>query len=572
MRLTSAGAARSDDSAAGGGEQFERPAVPTPNSLWRSQAARGGRQFANALTALRIFVTVPLVLLAISDSAPDRLWAAGLLAFAGLTDGLDGAVARRFGITSALGAFLDPLADKFVIDGCIVAMVLHASFPLSLAAVLLGRDLIVTAMRVWGGASRPNLRPGLAAKAKTCVLYAGLFGLLVGGATPAIVGQISWVLVWSAAVLSLISGAGYAQRLMRRSRVSPSFVLYLIVPRPRPLFSAGKMAFFIFGSLVALSAGYRLQSLRVWLLAFVCYELILGQGRYLLNDLAGAGSDAHFLRGARNRCPTAGSGVWLIAAFAALRTCAAVVVLYFASGTAAALLAVFAIALQLAYELLKPSRLPARGLSLFLIVGAGYGQRALAGLVAVDGFALGSLVGALTFTWAAGLGSLFLSVCWQHQGQYYLVQRKLSPALLHRYKPGVLALYSSRLVRGERAGERLPRVLLYGLALTAALFAYLGTGDATVRAITACGYLVCVALGAFAVPAAARRGRGMLTATVPALICGASATVLALEARIAYPLPFLLVAIAFLSYLLLTSGTARDLLMDGATETDPAAA
>jgi len=78
--------------------------------------------------------------------------AAGLLfAAAGITDSLDGYLARRLGQTSRLGAFLDPVADKLIVAVALVLLVSKDTRPLIAltAAVIIGREITISALREW---------------------------------------------------------------------------------------------------------------------------------------------------------------------------------------------------------------------------------------------------------------------------------------------------------------------------------------------------------------------------------------------------------------------------------------
>jgi CDP-diacylglycerol--glycerol-3-phosphate 3-phosphatidyltransferase len=105
----------------------------------------------NTLTWLRIYA-IPLV--AVLFYLPYR-WgdpAAGLLfAAAGITDSLDGYLARRLGQTSRLGAFLDPVADKLIVAVALVLLVSKDPRPLIAltAAVIIGREITISALREW---------------------------------------------------------------------------------------------------------------------------------------------------------------------------------------------------------------------------------------------------------------------------------------------------------------------------------------------------------------------------------------------------------------------------------------
>ncbi|MGI8550256.1 MAG: CDP-diacylglycerol--glycerol-3-phosphate 3-phosphatidyltransferase [Dehalococcoidia bacterium] len=167
---------------------------------------------ANLLTALRLALAVPVAVLILLDSSTAWLAAAVLFAVAGVTDLLDGYVARRWGAVSALGGFLDPLADKCVIDGALIALALHGAFPSALAGLFIARDLVVTLLRLMGKRETALFSPGHMAKGKTCALYLGVGGVILGrhlwpGLLP-----VAWLCVAGAAVLSLISAAQYGRR------------------------------------------------------------------------------------------------------------------------------------------------------------------------------------------------------------------------------------------------------------------------------------------------------------------------------------------------------------------------
>jgi cardiolipin synthase (CMP-forming) len=99
---------------------------------------------ANALTALRIILIAPFVYF-IHEGRYS--FALGLFFSASVTDFFDGYAARRLGQQTALGRFLDPLADKLLVAAAYIVMAIpHASLPsipIWLAAVVIGRDLLI---------------------------------------------------------------------------------------------------------------------------------------------------------------------------------------------------------------------------------------------------------------------------------------------------------------------------------------------------------------------------------------------------------------------------------------------
>ena len=95
----------------------------------------------NLLSLVRLLLVVPiLLLLARSDPASDRV-AILVLLIAGVTDLLDGLLARRRGSISASGKLFDPIADKVLIGGLVIYLAMARGFPWWLVAAILARDL-----------------------------------------------------------------------------------------------------------------------------------------------------------------------------------------------------------------------------------------------------------------------------------------------------------------------------------------------------------------------------------------------------------------------------------------------
>ena len=87
-------------------------------TLWED-----ARNLPNLLTFLRVLM-IPVVLLLLDRGAPrDCYWAAWVYALAAITDLLDGWLARRSGLVTVIGKFLDPLADKLIVAATLVWMV-----------------------------------------------------------------------------------------------------------------------------------------------------------------------------------------------------------------------------------------------------------------------------------------------------------------------------------------------------------------------------------------------------------------------------------------------------------------
>lgn len=144
---------------------------------------------ANNLSILRVVITVPL-LVALLWSPPRWLLLAALLfAVAVISDVLDGYVARRQGMTSKFGVFLDLVADKFLTSSVLVALVDLGIIPTWPVAVILGREFIITGFRTFAAAEGLVIPAAAWGKQKTAVTNLAILLLILhadykrGGAT-----------------------------------------------------------------------------------------------------------------------------------------------------------------------------------------------------------------------------------------------------------------------------------------------------------------------------------------------------------------------------------------------------
>ncbi len=98
---------------------------------------------------------IPAVLLLLDRGAPrDCYWAAWVYALAAITDLLDGWLARRSGLVTLIGKFLDPLADKLMVAASLVWMVTLGRIPAWAVILLLSREISITALRSVAPAAR----------------------------------------------------------------------------------------------------------------------------------------------------------------------------------------------------------------------------------------------------------------------------------------------------------------------------------------------------------------------------------------------------------------------------------
>ncbi|KAH6915819.1 phosphatidyl synthase [Coprinopsis sp. MPI-PUGE-AT-0042] len=100
----------------------------------------------NALTVSRI-ISCPILGWAILDG--NYTFATGLLLYAGLTDWVDGYLARNYNMSSVLGTVLDPAADKLLMTTLVVTLTMQDMVPLPLAVIILGRDVALSGWALW---------------------------------------------------------------------------------------------------------------------------------------------------------------------------------------------------------------------------------------------------------------------------------------------------------------------------------------------------------------------------------------------------------------------------------------
>ena len=132
----------------------------------------------NILTVARI-VAVPLLVGLFYLNHPwAHVLAASVFIGAAITDTLDGYLARRMGITTPLGEFLDPVADKLIVAVALVLLVGHDTRPFIVitAAVIIGREITVSALREWMAhmGARAKVAVSALGKFKTILQMTGL--------------------------------------------------------------------------------------------------------------------------------------------------------------------------------------------------------------------------------------------------------------------------------------------------------------------------------------------------------------------------------------------------------------
>lgn len=173
------------------------------------------------LTLLRIILAVVSTVFVLLPATWAKITALVIFILAAITDKIDGAWARRSRIVTTLGAFLDPLADKMLVNLTFLALVYLQVVPLWAFAVILVRDFAVDGLRMMLAQSGTVLAASPLGKLKTTVqmttLITLLLNLVVGNS---ILTTVNTILLYIVAVVTVISGLDYFIKSAKKLKLS----------------------------------------------------------------------------------------------------------------------------------------------------------------------------------------------------------------------------------------------------------------------------------------------------------------------------------------------------------------
>lgn len=171
------------------------------------------RSAPNLLTLLRL-IFIPLTVIAVLDN--HYKWALSIFILAGISDGLDGLLARLLEQKTVLGQYLDPIADKLLLSTMFLVLATMHRIPWSVTVLVFSRDIIIVIIcaLLYATGQIRIVRPSWWGKANTVAQIATVPVVLLGQ-----ISRAHWIVVartlgiWSTIGLTIFSGVHYAVRV-----------------------------------------------------------------------------------------------------------------------------------------------------------------------------------------------------------------------------------------------------------------------------------------------------------------------------------------------------------------------
>ncbi len=177
------------------------------------------RHLPNFLTLGRMVLVPPIVVLLLFPGPLASALAGLVFLVASLTDLLDGMVARKWGVESSFGRFLDPIADKVLVTSALIMLIGLDRVPAWIVALIISREIAVSVLRGITKSWDTTLQPSAVGKLKAVFQFAAVVPLIVhytyDFVIPINFHKIGMVLLYVALALTLWSGIDYFLRFYR---------------------------------------------------------------------------------------------------------------------------------------------------------------------------------------------------------------------------------------------------------------------------------------------------------------------------------------------------------------------
>lgn len=178
------------------------------------------RHLPNLITGMRFLLVPPLVWLLLQQRYLEAL---GLFAVMGVSDGLDGFLAKRYNWGSVLGAYMDPLADKLMLICTYITLAWQSLLPVWLVVVIILRDMVILsgAVAYHFKTQKLEMAPSIASKVNTffqiVLIVAVIFQQII-----IIPVWLVWALIIMTLLTTFFSGIGYVVEWSRRAHEAKS--------------------------------------------------------------------------------------------------------------------------------------------------------------------------------------------------------------------------------------------------------------------------------------------------------------------------------------------------------------
>ncbi len=163
----------------------------------------------NLLTLIRILLIPLFVILIINQSFS---WALIIFALAGITDGIDGLIARITRQRTELGAYLDPIADKLLLSAGFITLAIIEMLPSWLAVIVIARDMIILLgilVMILTHITILQIRPSLISKITTSLQISTILLVLMVQYGSIFLKHLATIAIYGTMLFTILSGAHY---------------------------------------------------------------------------------------------------------------------------------------------------------------------------------------------------------------------------------------------------------------------------------------------------------------------------------------------------------------------------
>lgn len=172
--------------------------------------------FPNRITISRVSIIPVLFFLLLSPGRTGSLVIAALFVIAALTDLLDGYLARKYKIVTVMGKFLDPIADKLIVNTAMILMIPIGRISAWIVAIIIIRDFIVDGVRAIASSEGVVIQASNLGKQKTLCQVIAVTALMIHYPILGLdAHMIGTVIIYLALVLSVYSGVNYFAKFYR---------------------------------------------------------------------------------------------------------------------------------------------------------------------------------------------------------------------------------------------------------------------------------------------------------------------------------------------------------------------